>query len=149
MRGFCRPLPNGAQGSHSGRRRRRCDGDERYTRVDGKVHRPSLEMPVGEDQDFLQHLLVDVVVGNPASLALLIGSEPRYVGVGGDCGVEDTSATNAIGDASSASGPEASTLALSSMTFSAESLMERQIIVTFMECSTRYAILRSLPHCAC
>ena len=118
-------------------------------RVDGKVHCPSLEMPAGEDQDFLQRLLVDMVVGNPASLALLIGSEPRYVGVGGDCGIEDTSAANATRDASSASGPEASTLALSSVTFSAESLMERQIIMTFVERSTRYAILRSLPHCAC
>jgi hypothetical protein len=46
-------------------------------RVGSEAHRPSLEMPGGEDKDFIQCLLTDVVVGHPVYLALLVGSEPR------------------------------------------------------------------------
>lgn len=111
-------------------------------KVDGEVHHPSLEMLRGEGQDVLQCLLTNVVVEHPASLALCVGiSKPGYAGAAGGRGIEETGATNATRCALSASGLAALASAPPSMSFFAESLVERWIVVPFVELSTRYTVL--------
>jgi hypothetical protein len=66
------------------------------TRVDGEVYHPSLEMPGGEDEDLLLHLLADMVVEHSVSPTLRIGiSEPEDARAAGGHGVEETGATDA------------------------------------------------------
>jgi hypothetical protein len=62
--------------------------------------------------------------------------------------VEETSAADATEGASLASGLVVLVSAPPTLNLSAESLAKRQIIVPFVGCSTRYAILQSLPCCA-
>ena len=68
-------------------------------------------------------------------------SKPEDAGATGDHGVEKIGAADATEGASPASGPAALASMPPSMTLSTESLTERQIIVPFMEHSTRYAVL--------
>jgi hypothetical protein len=118
--------------------------------VDGEVRCPSLEMPGGEDQDLLQHLFANMRVEHPTSSVLRVGiSEPGDAGAAGDHVMEETGAADAVRNASSAYGPVVSVSAVAPITLFAESLMERWIVLPFVECSTRYAILRFLPHHAC
>ena len=55
--------------------------------------------------------------------------------------MEETDGANATEGASPASGPAASVLAPPSVTLSIEALIERRIVVPFVERSTRYAVL--------
>ena len=67
----------------------------------GEVCHPSLEIPRGEDQDLLQHLVANAVVVHPASSALRVGiSELGDAGATGDPSIEETGAADAIGGAS-------------------------------------------------
>jgi hypothetical protein len=107
-------------------------------------------MPGGEDQDLLQHLFADMRVDHPTSSVLRVGiSEPGDAGAAGDHGMEETGAADAVRNASSAYGPVVSVTVVDPITLFAESLMERRIVLPFVELSTRYAILRFLPHHAC
>jgi hypothetical protein len=110
--------------------------------VDGEVFHPSLEMSRGEGEDLIQYFFTDVVVEHPVSPVLHMGIfELGDAGATGGHGAEETDVTDAAGDASLASGLAVSASAPASMTLSARSLVERQIMLPFVDRSTRYAVL--------
>jgi hypothetical protein len=110
--------------------------------VDGEVFYPSLDMSRGEGEDLIQHFFIDVVVEHPMSLVLHVGiSESGDVGATRGHDTEETDIADAAGDASLASGLAVSASVPASMTLSARSLVERQILLPFMDRSTRYVIL--------
>jgi hypothetical protein len=77
-----------------------------------------------------------------ASRALFVGvSEPGDAGASRDHGEGETGAANTTRVASLASGPVALAVVPPAMTPSAKLHAERQIILPFVECSTRYAFL--------
>jgi hypothetical protein len=77
-----------------------------------------------------------------ASRALFVGvSEPWDAGAYGDHGEGETGAANTTEVASLASGLVALAVVPPVVTPSAELHVERQIILPFMECSTRYTVL--------
>lgn len=76
------------------------------------------------------------MVERPTSLALRGDAEAI-----GDRGVEEASATDAVGGASPAFDPVASVAVPPAVTSSVELHVERWIILPFMECSTRHAFL--------
>jgi hypothetical protein len=107
-------------------------------------------MSRGEGKDLIHHFFTDVVVDYPVSLVLHVGiSEPRDAGATGGRGAEETNVADVARDASLASGLAMSVSALASVTLSARSLMERQIVLPFVDRSARYAVLQFLPHRAC
>lgn len=116
-------------------------------RTDSGAYRPSLEIPEGEDPDLLQCLLASTVARPLMSLAFHVETPgPKEAGAVGVRSAEDARIVGAIGGASPAFGPAASTSVPPTVIPSVELHAKGWIALPLVERSTRYVILLILFH---